>query len=148
MSMRASAPDQKPPATLKHASSGRPLPWITVKDIFWALYLCPARWVSRISLPILNLFLRLIEPAFQVFSVPRRDEVARNLAVAFGPGTSPAVLEAIARRFVANFVWRAGDDLMLLRDPPPLRCRSFQGREHLDTALAAGKGVLLASLHW
>jgi KDO2-lipid IV(A) lauroyltransferase len=149
MSTRASSTaDQKNLTLLTRACSEQPLPWIKVKDLLWFLYLYPARWVSRTAPPTLKLFLQLIEPAFQVFSAPRRHEVERKLAVAFGPATPPPRIKAIARRFVANFVWRAGDDLMLLRDPPPVHCRSFRGREHLDAALAAGKGVLLVSLHW
>jgi lauroyl/myristoyl acyltransferase len=125
-----------------------PRPWVTLKDLLWVLYLYPARWVSKISSPMLFFFLRLIEPLFQAFSAPRKDEVVIKLATAFGPATPPSRLESIARRFVANFVWRAGDDLLLLRDPPPVSCRYFQGREHLDAALATGKGVLFVSLHW
>ena len=71
-----------------------------------------------------------------------------KLAAALGPGVPSSRLKLIARRFVANFVWRAGDDLLLLRDPAPTRCRLFQGGEHLDAALATGKGALLVSLHW
>jgi lauroyl/myristoyl acyltransferase len=40
------------------------------------------------------------------------------------------------------------DDLLLMHDDTEVRCRSFRGREHLDSALSQGKGVMLLSLHW
>ena len=128
--------------------SGRPLPWVTVKDILWALYLYPARWLSRVSPAALTPILYLAGPVFQLLSVRRKDEVRARLAVALGPDTPRSALRALARSFIAHCVRRAGDDLALDRADAPVRCLRFDGREHLDAAVAAGKGVLFASLHW
>jgi len=124
------------------------LPYITVKDILWAFYLYPANWISKISFPCLSFILHLVEPAFQLITIPRKKEVAKNLATLLGSDTSARQLRKIGRRFIANAVWRAADDLLLLRANAKVRCQSFLGREHIESALSEGKGVLLISFHW
>jgi lauroyl/myristoyl acyltransferase len=78
----------------------------------------------------------------------RKKEVVRNLSLAFGPETPSPVLRTISRRFISNAVQQAADDLLLLREDTQVRCRSFRGREHLDSAFSEGRGVLLVSPHW
>jgi lauroyl/myristoyl acyltransferase len=144
----ACASHEAAPVQCGPGEAARRLPWITLKDVLWALYLCPGAWVSRKSLPVLYRILRGVEPVFQLLAARHRKVVTERLALAFGPGMSPSTLDAVARRFIANAVRRAGDDLALLREDAQVRCRSFSGREHLESARAAGKGVLLVSLHW
>ena len=109
--------------------SERSISWVTLKDLMWLGYLYPARWISRVSIPILNLLLSLVEPLFQVFSAPRKEYIEKRLRVLFGAEMPALRLEAITRQYVSNFVRRAGDDLRLLRHSPQVYCHSFRGRE-------------------
>ena len=126
----------------------KPLPWISVKDLLWALYLYPGRWLTQVSIPVMYGILRLCEPVFQVLCLRRQEGILGRLASAFGPNTPRSALRPILRAYIANAVRRAGDDLALERDNARVHCRSFQGSEHLDAAVAAGRGVLLVSVHW
>ncbi len=75
--------------------------------------------------------------------------VKRNLLQVFGDTLSPAEAERLAREFS-----RAGSceviDIMRLRNGArPLRkLVEFRGREHLEAAMAAGKGAILCSAHF
>lgn len=135
-------------AASPYTRSDGPLPWITVKDVLWALYLYVGRPLSGASLPNPHLILRVAEPVFQILSAPQKGEVLPKLAAAFGPETPRPILKAMARSYIANAVRQAVDDLMLARGDAHMRCLSFQGREYLDTALAGGNGVLLVAMHW
>ena len=75
--------------------------------------------------------------------------VKRNLLQVFGDTLSPAEAERVARE-----LRRAGSceviDIMRLRNGArPLRkLVEFRGREHLEAAMAAGKGAILCSAHF
>jgi KDO2-lipid IV(A) lauroyltransferase len=75
--------------------------------------------------------------------------VKRNLLQVFGDALSPAEAERLAREYS-----RAGSceviDIMRLRNGArPLRkLVEFRGREHLEAAMAAGKGAILCSAHY
>ncbi len=122
------------------------IPWITLKDLFWALYLYPGHWLA--GNPLRNLTQRAAQLVFQACANAQKKDAMHNLVTAFGADTPAPDLRHLARSFIANSVRRSFDDFSLARDEATLRCLSFTGREHLDAALAAGKGVLLASLHW
>ncbi len=78
-----------------------------------------------------------------------RAEIVRNLRQVLGDELSPEDAERLAREF---FRLRSGEviDVMRLRG----RARSLgklveiRGREHLDAALAGGKGAILCSAHF
>ena len=78
----------------------------------------------------------------------QRSEIVRNLRQVLGDELSPEEAERLAREF---FRLRSCEviDVMLLRG----RARSLgklveiRGREHLDAALAGGKGAILCSAH-
>lgn len=123
------------------------LPWITAKDILWASYLYPGRLLARIP-TLLCLLLNVAEPLVQFLSRARKYELVEKFATALGREKPPSFFDDLTRRYIANDVRRGGDDLLLERTNAGMRCISFQGREHLDSALSAGKGVVLVSLHW
>jgi len=56
----------------------------------------------------------------------------------------------IVRQSIANNVYHLLDNLLLIRPSfrERLRCEDIQGGEHLDRALAAGKGVILETGHF
>jgi lauroyl/myristoyl acyltransferase len=79
----------------------------------------------------------------------QRSDIVRNLRQVLGDEVSPEEAEGLAREF---FRMRSCEaiDVMLLRG----RARSLRklveirGREHLDAALAGGKGAILCSAHF
>jgi lauroyl/myristoyl acyltransferase len=148
MHRKIGASNHEIPVPHSHEMPANQPHWITVKDIFWALYLYPGVWISRKSLPCLTWIFRVAEPVFQFLTLPQKKNLIGSLAIAFGPSTPFSMLKAVARRIIANAVRQKADDLLLLRGDVPVQCHSFRGREHLDAALSRGKGVLLVSLHW
>jgi len=128
--------------------SAAPLPWITSKDFFWLLYLYPGRWVSRISNKLLRVLLWCVGPVFQRISMPAQQVLEKRLATAFGTQMPVDARKQTARNYISNSIRRLADDLALANGNAHMNCRSFVGREHLDSALAAGRGIILTSLHW
>lgn len=114
-----------------------------LKNILLFLYLYAGRSVSWLPAPLLNLVRPCVELTFQVLSFGRTSAIEERMALALGPQQA----RAVRRRFVSCVVRRALDELVLERGREKIHCRSFVGREHLDEALAAGRGVLLAGLH-
>jgi KDO2-lipid IV(A) lauroyltransferase len=124
------------------------LPLITARDLAWAIYLYPLRGLARVSSRASSALIWLGTPLYRLMARSRRAEVRKLLADAFGSELSSAELDAISRRYPRNFTRRIADDLMLERGDKGIRCRSFSGRENLDEALAARRGVLFVTLHW
>jgi lauroyl/myristoyl acyltransferase len=138
------ADSQAPP----QSKPGARLPLVTPKDLCWFAYLYPGRWAARISRGLLRLLLGIADPIFRCISRPAQREMAKGLATAFGGQMPLQERHRIVHRYVSNAIRRAGDDLLMGEGRERVNCRSFDGREHLDTALASGKGVLLISMHW
>jgi lauroyl/myristoyl acyltransferase len=78
----------------------------------------------------------------------KRKQVAENLCHTLGlPPEHPAVRKLV-RREVRNEATRSADFLWALAHPDELRATTrVEGREHIEAALAAAKGVLLVSTH-
>lgn len=121
----------------------RPTRWFTLKDILLFLYLYVGRSLSWLPAPLLNLVRLFVDLAFQVLSLRRTSAIAEHMTLIFGPDKA----RVVRRRLVSCVVRRALDELVLERGRDKPVCRSFVGREHLDEALAAGRGVLLAGVH-
>jgi lauroyl/myristoyl acyltransferase len=79
----------------------------------------------------------------------QRAEIVRNLRQVLGDEVSSEAAERLAREF---FRMRSCEviDVMLLRDRAQSlgKLVEIRGREHLDAALAAGKGAILCSAHF
>ena len=79
----------------------------------------------------------------------KRTEVARNLQLVLGNELSPAAAQQVARDWFRLGFCRAVDVKRLRHEARPLRrLVEIHGREHLEAALAAGKGAILCSAHF
>jgi lauroyl/myristoyl acyltransferase len=83
-----------------------------------------------------------------------RGTAQQNLTSVFGGSLTEKRISGLAHEYLEEQI-RKEVDLALLNALPELRvgkwlrrCCTFQGLEHLDNALAAGKGVLLSSFHF
>ena len=75
--------------------------------------------------------------------------VKRSLLELFGETLSPAGAERLAREFSRAEACEAIDVMRLRNGARPLRkLVEFRGREHLEAAMAAGKGAILCSAHY
>jgi KDO2-lipid IV(A) lauroyltransferase len=75
--------------------------------------------------------------------------VKRNLLQIFGDTLSPAEAERLAREYSRAGSCEAIDIMRLRNGARPLRkLVEFRGREHLEAALAGGKGAILCSAHY
>jgi len=75
--------------------------------------------------------------------------VKRNLHQVFGETLSPAEAERLAREYSRAASCEVIDIMRLRNGTRPLRkLVEFRGREHLEAAMAAGKGAILCSAHF
>ena len=75
--------------------------------------------------------------------------VKRNLFQVFGETLSPAEAERLAREYSRAQSCEAIDIMRLRNGTRPLRkLVEIRGREHLEAAMAAGKGAILCSAHF
>jgi phosphatidylinositol dimannoside acyltransferase len=79
----------------------------------------------------------------------KRTELARNLRQVLGSDLSPAATERAAREWFRLASCEAVDVMRLRHQGQALRrLVEIRGREHLEAALAAGKGAILCSAHF
>jgi lauroyl/myristoyl acyltransferase len=140
------APAQRP--ALPGVRDDDDLPLVNARDVFWVTYLFLFRGVARVSVRAARALVWLATPAYRRMALARKPEMRGLLAEVFGSELSAVELDAVCRRYASNFARRAADDLMLERGDKGLRCLTFTGREHLDEALAPGRGALLVGMHW
>jgi lauroyl/myristoyl acyltransferase len=77
-----------------------------------------------------------------------RTEMARNLRLVLGDELSPAAAQQVTREWFRLASCAAVDVMRLRRGTQPLRrLVEIRGREHLEAALAAGKGALVCTGH-
>jgi Kdo2-lipid IVA lauroyltransferase/acyltransferase len=73
----------------------------------------------------------------------------RNLGQIFGETRSSAEIERMAREHLRGGCCEIVDIMKLRRRTPPLtKLVEFRGREHLDAAIAEGKGAILCTAHF
>jgi KDO2-lipid IV(A) lauroyltransferase len=78
----------------------------------------------------------------------RRAEMARNLRLVLADELSPAAAQQVTREWFRLFSCEAVDVKRLRHGARPLRrLIEIRGREHLEAALAAGKGAILCTGH-
>ncbi|MEW6102044.1 MAG: lysophospholipid acyltransferase family protein [Candidatus Omnitrophota bacterium] len=79
----------------------------------------------------------------------QRKIALESLTIAFGREKSAKEIERIARDCFSSMA-KSGLELLFLMDRPRLLTKraEFSGKEHLDRAQAAGKGVILVSAHF
>jgi lauroyl/myristoyl acyltransferase len=81
--------------------------------------------------------------------VRKRTELARNVRLVLGNQLSPAATQQVAREWFRLLSCGTVDVKRLRRGAQPLRrLVEIRGREHLEAALAAGKGAILCSGHF
>ena len=79
----------------------------------------------------------------------KRTEMARNLRLVLGDELSPAAAQRVTREWFRLGSCAAVDLMRLRRGTRPLRrLVEIRGREHLEAALAKGKGAILCSAHF
>ncbi len=79
----------------------------------------------------------------------KRTEMARNLRLVLGDELSPAAGQQVTREWFRLGACGAVDVMRLRRGTQPLRrLVEIRGREHLEAALAAGKGALVCTGHF
>ncbi|MFA5350783.1 MAG: lysophospholipid acyltransferase family protein [Candidatus Omnitrophota bacterium] len=84
-----------------------------------------------------------------LFAKKHRNIALDSLHIAFGKEKSSREIEQIAKDCFANIA-KSAVELMFFFDKPHLLEKRVElsGREHLDKALAKGKGVILVSAHF
>ena len=108
------------------------------------------RVCRRLPEPLAFLVGRVGGRLFHRLDRRRREALRANLARVLGPGVPPRALERVVRRGFVSYgrywmeAFRLEDlDAAVLRG----RLEVVEGRQHLDAAVAAGRGVILAVPH-
>ena len=110
-----------------------------------------AAWklVRRLPEPVAYGLGRAGGRAFYRLDAGRRQALRANLRHVLGRAVTPAELEAVVRRGFATY-GRYWVEAFRLEDLPAAEIRrrlTLEGREHLDAAVAAGRGTIFASPH-
>jgi lauroyl/myristoyl acyltransferase len=112
-------------------------------------------FLRSLPVPVTHRTMCLLRPRWNAKRMrDARGQAQRNLASVFGESLSAERIRQVARDFVEEQV-RCDIDLRLLSELPEIEvCRwlrrhcMFRGLEHLESALAGGRGVLLSSFHF
>lgn len=124
---------------------------IAPRDFFIFFYLLPLRIVTALLPP--KLIRRMAVPfghLYSSLSFGRRKAIEKRLGLAFNCAGNSAEIRQISGQCLRNAVSTYLDDLVLNRigREELLRNGRIEGRENLENALAAGKGVILVSGHF
>ena len=130
-------------------SSSATIPLVTLNDLLWLLYLYPVRWLG-IFLPrwLLYGLGKLSNPILQ-FQF-RRSKARAASWIAQACHITPEHARRVAGQSLSNTMFRRLDALLLLRPSSSkmLCCTAIDGLQHLEEAIARGKGVILLTGHF
>jgi lauroyl/myristoyl acyltransferase len=137
------------PASNGNSAPPVSLPLVTLNDLLWLLYLYPIRLLSSV-LPRWSLYAigKLSDPIIQFQA--RRRKASAVTWIARACRSTPAQAGRIASQSLSNNIFRILDELLLLRPScgKMLRCTGVDGIQHLESAIARGKGVILLVGHF
>ncbi|MGP0076058.1 MAG: lysophospholipid acyltransferase family protein [Bryobacteraceae bacterium] len=141
--------DRKLPGSVANSQPPVAPRLVTLNDLLWLLYLYPVRWAAGI-MPRSFLYAigRLADPIVQCYSRGRKAKAIPWIAEACR--VSPGRAGSIVRRSLSNSLFGLLDHLLLLRPSSKnaLRCEEVDGIQHLESAIARGKGVILLVGHF
>lgn len=131
------------PSQLEH------VPFCTVNDLLWLLYLYPFRLLSVLVPRAFICWMGKPAELLVQFRWRRRREKAIPWIVSVC-GCTTDQAGRIARQSISNDAFRQLDDLVLLRPAhwQRLHCTGIEGIQHLEQAIAAGHGVILLTAHF
>lgn len=142
-------PEASPAALPVSTAHPAALPLVTLNDLLWLLYLYPIRFLAKI-LPrsVLYAIGNLSNPIVQFGA--RRAKARSAPWIAASCQTTPEDARRIAGQSLSNGIFRTLDGLLLLRPSGInlLRCAALDGIQHLEQAVARGKGVILLAGHF
>lgn len=126
---------------------------VSLRGILALLYAYPLRKLAAVLPPAATRFISI--PFIYLYSVlpisrERRRKISNTWKTAFAGARSESDLKKLTRKCLRTAAYTFVDDMILVNlDWKGLRRRgSVQGIEHLEKALAAGKGVILVSGHF
>lgn len=143
------APDRLAARSDLSVSQADRAPLCTVNDLLWLLYLYPFRLLSvLVPRAFIDWMGKPAELWVQFRWRRRREKAIPWIVSVCGCTTDQA--GRIARQSISNDVFRQLDDLVLLRPPhrQRLQCTGIEGIQHVNQAVAAGKGVILLTAHF
>jgi lauroyl/myristoyl acyltransferase len=138
---------QSAPTASTSVPATRDLALLTIRDVFWFVYLYPLRWLSACTPAG---FLYLLAHIVPFYARKRTRAAVRGMLAAPGSGIRSCQATAIARKFLANSSVRMLDDLLLSWPNTSSRLgpHAIEGIEHLTPAMSRSRGVLLLSSHF
>jgi len=115
--------------------------WLALNTFSSIISVMPRVWIYGFADGLAKLGYRI--------ALKHRKIALDSLGTAFRGEKSPKEIEDIARDCF-SFMTRSGAELMFFADKPgQLKKHAvFEGKEHLDSALSRGKGVILVSAHF
>ena len=137
------------PASAPAGRKGAPL--FTVQDLLGWAYLYPVRGLFRL-LPVRfsGWLTRRLAPLYAWFRRDTRGKVESGMTLAFRGREMQESPARLARAFIVRDVRKVVDDLLIHRLPAGALARkaTVSGLDHLQAALAEGRGVIVISGHF
>jgi len=112
--------------------------------------LCTSAWLfERLPYPVVRFFTGVLIGIGFRFTKRQRKFAAESVDIAFGDEKSPEEKQQIIKRCFENFGQGMIEVLYSLPHPEMVAQKvSFQGKEHLDRALAKNRGVVAVTAHF